>query len=94
MTATSSTIVQGQEKNSGRRLLWLIGEILLWALLIGVALIEIAPITWMVSTSLRDPKNSFDLPPDFLPTAFHWENYLAVITSPDIEFLPRSSPVR
>ncbi len=87
MTATSSTIVQGQEESNGRRLFWLIGEILLWALLIGVALIEIAPIAWMISTSLRDPKNSFDLPPDFLPTAFHWENYLAVITSPDIDFL-------
>ena len=60
---------------------------MLWALLIGVALIEIAPISWMISTSLRDPKNSFDLPPDFLPTAFHWQNYQAVITSPDIEFL-------
>lgn len=87
MTATSSTIVQGESEKAGRRLLLLIGEILLWALLIGVALIEIAPISWMVSTSLRDPKNSFDLPPDFWPTAFHWQNYQAVITSPDIEFL-------
>lgn len=87
MTATPSTIVQGEGEKGGRRLLFLIGEILLWGLLIGVALIEIAPISWMVSTSLRDPKNSFDLPPDFWPTAFHWENYRAVITSPDIEFL-------
>ena len=87
MTATSSTIVQGEAEKGGRRLLFLIGEILLWALLIGVALIEIAPISWMISTSLRDPKNSFDLPPDFLPTACHWQNYQAVITSPDIEFL-------
>jgi multiple sugar transport system permease protein len=52
-----------------------------------MALIEIAPIMWMFSTSLRDPAKSFDLPPDFLPTAFHWENYLAVINSPDIDFL-------
>ncbi len=87
MTATSSTIVQGQAEKGGRRLLFLIGEILLWGLLIGVALIEIAPISWMISTSLRDPKNSFDLPPDFLPTAFHWQNYQAVISSPDIDFL-------
>jgi multiple sugar transport system permease protein len=87
MTATSNTIVQGQAEKGGRRLLFLIGEIFLWALLIGVALIEIAPISWMISTSLRDPKNSFDLPPDFLPTAFHWQNYQAVISSPDIDFL-------
>jgi len=62
-------------------------EGVLWGLLILVALIEIAPITWMFSTSLRDPSHSFDLPPDFLPTAFHWENYLTVINSPNIEFL-------
>ncbi len=64
-----------------------LGESVLWMLLVGIALIEIAPLTWMFSTSLRDPKNSFDLPPDFWPTAFHWRNYLTVITSPDIQFL-------
>ena len=62
-------------------------ESVLWVLLVGIALIEVAPLTWMFSTSLRDPKNSFDLPPDFWPTAFHWQNYLTVITSPDIQFL-------
>ena len=62
-------------------------ESVLWILLVGIALIEVAPLTWMFSTSLRDPKNSFDLPPDFWPTAFHWQNYLTVITSPDIQFL-------
>lgn len=71
-----------------RKSAWLrLGEALLWLLLIGIAIIEIAPISWMFSTSLRDPKNSFDLPPDFWPTALHWQNYLAVINSPDIEFM-------
>jgi multiple sugar transport system permease protein len=64
-----------------------LGEGLIWALLLVMALIEIAPLMWMFSTSLRDPARSFDLPPDFLPTAFHWENYLAVINSPEISFL-------
>ncbi|HRW10171.1 MAG TPA: carbohydrate ABC transporter permease [Caldilineaceae bacterium] len=77
----------GVTRKEGRSFLYYIGELLLWILLIGIALYEIAPISWMVSTSLRDPKNSFDLPPDFLPTAFHWQNYVAVINSPDIEFL-------
>lgn len=86
-TVRPTTGIQTQAKASGRSFWLLLGESLLWILLIEVALIEIAPITWMVSTSLRDPKNSFDLPPDFLPTAFHWENYLSVINSPDIEFL-------
>lgn len=64
-----------------------IGEGILWILLILVALIEFAPILWIFSTSLRNPSDSFNLPPDFLPTAFHWQNYLAVINSPQIDFL-------
>ena len=64
-----------------------VSESMIWAFLIIIALIEIAPLTWMFSTSLREPARSFDLPPDFLPTAFHWQNYLTVINSPNIEFL-------
>ena len=87
-TATNRSSSKPFERASGERPLWFsVGSVLLWVLLIAVAIIEIAPISWMFSTSLRDPQNSFDLPPDFLPTAFHWQNYLAVITSPEIKFL-------
>ena len=85
-TAQSTAKPRTAEKSS-RSVLYYAVEIFLWLLLISVALVEIAPISWMISTSLRDPKNSFDLPPDFLPTAFHWQNYRAVISSPDVEFL-------
>ncbi len=64
-----------------------LGEGLIWTFLIAVALIEFAPISWIFATSLRDPSDSFRLPPDFWPTAFVWQNYLAVMTSPQIEFL-------
>jgi len=75
-------------KSSPQRSPWFyLGEGIVWTLLIGVALVEIAPISWMFSTSLRDPKDSFNLPPDFWPTAFHWQNYLSVVNSPDIVFL-------
>ncbi len=89
MAATLSN--NGESAPAGRRAghspWYYLRESVLWVLLVGIALIEIAPLTWMFSTSLRDPKNSFDLPPDFWPTAFHWQNYLTVITSPDIQFL-------
>jgi len=75
------------KSKSGRSGWFYLGEGVIWALLIGVALIELAPFSWMFSTSLRDPKDSFNLPPDFWPTAFHWQNYVAVVNSPDIEFL-------
>ena len=54
-------------------------EVLIWAFLAAMVVIEIAPISWLFSTSLRDPTRAFDLPPNFLPTEFKWENYLAVI---------------
>lgn len=87
-TVTTRPAVQARQQEAEGRSVWaLIGSIILWVLLLSVALIEIAPITWMFSTSLRDPKNSFDLPPDFLPNAFYWQNYSAVVSSPDINFL-------
>jgi multiple sugar transport system permease protein len=71
-----------------RRSAWFyLGEIMIWTFLIVMALIEFAPISWIFATSLRNPSDSFNLPPDFWPTAFHWENYVAVVTSPKINFL-------
>jgi len=62
------------------------GAGLIWLLLICMAVIEVAPIMWMFSTSLRNPADSFELPPDFLPTAWRWDNYLAVMKSENINF--------
>ncbi|MFN3333431.1 MAG: carbohydrate ABC transporter permease, partial [Caldilinea sp.] len=64
-----------------------LGEISIWLFLIVMAILEFAPISWIFSTSLRNPSDSYKLPPDFWPTAFHWQNYLAVINSPQINFL-------
>jgi multiple sugar transport system permease protein len=74
-------------ERSRRSLAFLLGEGLIWVLLIGIAIVEIAPISWMFSTSLRNPSESFNLPPDFWPTDFEWRNYVAVIESPRIDFL-------
>jgi len=75
--------IKGSRKSAG----FYIGEVVIWAFLIAMAIIEFAPVSWTFATSLRDPARSFDLPPDFLPTEFKWQNYLAVVNSPDIEFL-------
>jgi len=48
------------------------------ALLLFAAAVMLAPLLWAVSTSLRVPAESFTLPPQWLPTDFVWENYLAV----------------
>ncbi|MDP9363349.1 MAG: carbohydrate ABC transporter permease [Chloroflexota bacterium] len=48
------------------------------ALLILVALLMLAPLVWVFSTSLRLPRESFSLPPKWLPTDFYFRNYASV----------------
>lgn len=55
-----------------------IGRWLTLGLLIAAALVMLAPLIWAFSTSLRTPAQSFTLPPQWLPTDFAWQNYLAV----------------
>jgi multiple sugar transport system permease protein len=47
-------------------------------LLIFGAVIMLLPLLWMFSTSLRATAESYNLPPAFLPTSWHWENYATV----------------
>ena len=87
-TVSRESVVQlaPRRRNTGRIIKkQVIGLLLLIPLLI-MAFIEIMPIMWMISTSLRDPAQSFELPPDFFPTSFKWQNYYAVLTSEKIDF--------
>ena len=53
-------------------------QIILIIFLFSLCLLMLLPFTWVISTSLRLPIDSFRLPPSFLPTSFHYQNYLAV----------------
>jgi multiple sugar transport system permease protein len=64
----------------------LVGDIIVWVLIVAMALIEFLPVSWLFSNSLRDVKVAYDLPPSFWPTDFQWVNYLNVINSPQIKF--------
>jgi multiple sugar transport system permease protein len=49
------------------------------------------PFLWILSTSLRLPKESFDLPPAILPTRFNFQNYLDVFKAvPFVKFFLNS----
>lgn len=50
-------------------------------LLTAASLLVILPIVWTISTSLRLPRESFTLPPRWLPTDFRWQNYAQVFES-------------
>jgi multiple sugar transport system permease protein len=47
-------------------------------LLTLVSVLVVMPFLWTVSTSLRLPKDSFRLPPLWLPTDWRWQNYADV----------------
>ena len=52
--------------------------VLVLGILTLVAILVLLPIIWSFSTSLRVPKESFELPPKWLPTDFQWQNYVEV----------------
>jgi len=56
-----------------------------------LCLIGILPFCWSISTSLRQPGDSFKMPPSFFPTSFHYSNYFAVFTRfPFFRFITNS----
>ena len=62
-------------------------------LLVGGA-VMLVPFIWMFSTSWRLAKESFSLPPQWLPTTWRIENYQEVLTSiPFVEFVLNSLKV-
>ncbi len=51
-----------------------------FVLTVGAILVSL-PLLWMFSTSLRPSSESYKLPPQWLPTQFHFENYGALFGS-------------
>jgi multiple sugar transport system permease protein len=65
-------------------------------LVLGIlAVVFVLPFLWMFSTSLRPSNQSFDLPPDWLPTHWQWENYRKVFDSnvPVLRFAYNSAKI-
>ncbi len=56
-------------------------KIILILVLLVFALFMVLPFFWVLATSLRLPKDSFNLPPSFLPTAWHFQNYAYVFSA-------------
>lgn len=56
-------------------ILALIGKILLYVVLIGVAIFTLIPFVWMISSSLKLDREVFIYPIRWIPETFHWENY-------------------
>ena len=78
MAPTATTAV-GRPAWRGRRYRWT--DVVALVALGLVAVLTLMPFIWMLSTSLRLPRESFSLPPQWLPTDWRWENYRAVFES-------------
>ena len=48
--------------------------------LMVVGFIMLMPFLWMLSTSLKNPKEIFTYPPIWIPSEIRWENYLDALT--------------
>jgi multiple sugar transport system permease protein len=50
-------------------------------LVVGASLPMFAPFLWMLTTSLKSGAHAFDLPPNWLPREWHWQNFLTLFQS-------------
>ncbi len=68
-------------KKSGRAIrqenhaLNLVGKVLLYVVMIGLAIFTLIPFVWMISSSLKLDQEVFQYPIRWIPETFHWENY-------------------
>ena len=56
-----------------------ITKIILYILLITISIILLAPLWWMVATSLKPMEEVVQYPPRFIPETWQWSNYLRTI---------------
>ncbi len=76
-TTTARGVRANRYEITGDRLLGIAAMVVL-----GVgAILMVMPFLWMFSTSLRPSAESYKLPPAWLPTSWHFENYAAVFQS-------------
>jgi len=77
MTAPAAHLERGQAISSGTH--WtpskLVRRVLLYGLLIALSLIFTLPLLWMVTTSLKEQGQVFQIPPQWIPDPVRWDNY-------------------
>ena len=82
MTSSSPSQVRDLARHAaGRRIGAGVRKAILLVFLLGFAAFMVFPFFWVFATSLRLPKDSFNLPPSFFPTAWSWSNYEYVFTA-------------
>lgn len=81
MRATETTALPSQNVLNFRK--WFrkfrFSTLIILAIIPG-AIMFLAPFFWMLSTSVKDPKRVFLMPPEWIPNPLHWDNYYRAMT--------------
>jgi multiple sugar transport system permease protein len=56
-------------------------RVVVWTLLVAGALVMLLPFLWLVSTSLKEQRQIFVYPPQWIPDPIRWQNYPEALTS-------------
>ena len=78
--ASSQTLLIGARAGQNRRAVQL-EHIVVWALLCVGAVVMLVPFLWLVSTSLKEQRQIFVYPPQWIPDPVAWQNYPQALTS-------------
>lgn len=54
-------------------------NVLIYALIIGGAIVCMIPLAWVVSTSLKEAREVYNYPPEWIPSTLKWINYFNVM---------------
>lgn len=66
--------------HAGQRRALQLERLVVWLLLIGGAIVMIVPFLWLVSTSLKEQRQIFLYPPQWIPNPIRWQNYPESLT--------------
>ena len=58
----------------------LVGQILVYILLVAVGFMLAVPFLWLVSSSFKTETDAFRIPPSFIPRPVEWGNYATGLT--------------
>ena len=70
---------------AGPRLLRYAEKLLIYLILLSGGVLVLIPLWWMVSTSIKQPKEVFLFPPTFWPEAIQWRNYVDIFEKAPFE---------
>lgn len=75
-----TTLPSAAHPKKARTPLQITGKVLLYAILLGMAVIALVPFAWMLSSSLKLDRDVFRYPMVWIPAEPLWENYVTIWT--------------